>query len=479
MEHNYLYNSVNETAREEGGYEILHQVDFATHEDAIQSVLEGGDEEGRDEDTKSSKESKGRYHPHKRGKALKVKKRANFKKSKGTIMPSVSSMPSSMPSISNQPTVSAAPSTMPTVSNQPSISRSPSSTPTITSMPSVSAEPTGPPVVASATDVPEPTVLVIRTDPPTPVERITILNKFALRYQLEEDPNPTSADYFALSKVTGWYIGNHSEAFYDDIDQVIFIDADITSYFEPSLLVMDYDSMSYFAQHASFPTIEQQDRVIATSFTSEGDQYVAFLKSNLSPANPFSRTKSIDYATYWEALGSQSNKVTKDEPMESNDSSAKIVAPIVAISGTIILLVGIFVVAREWKRQNDASRVNIGRWDESGANLHMMNKPTVEDDDDDEEDTVILDEPTTPAVHSYIPSQRESGSLSPVVEVDSSDAGDFGEALGRSPSDVMREMNLSSALEDIDLDTVSGGVGELPGRHDRGGIGELPGTNEI
>jgi hypothetical protein len=234
--------------------------------------------------------------------------------------------------------------------------------------------------------------------------------------------------------------------------------------------------MTCFAQDASFPSQDQLDGVIAIAFTSGSDSYIAFLKSNLPQPNPFSSTKSIEYSTYWEALATQKSQAASDEQTDTSNPS-KIYAPIVAIAGTLILVAGIFIVVRERKRRHETSRVNNNRWDETGANLHLTSRKELV-----EEDTVILDEPSpTGGEHSYIPREREFGSLSPVEEVDfASDDGAvvMGDSSEPSPSEVMREMNLSSALEDVDLDTESGQVGELPGRHDRGGIGELPGRHE-
>ena len=93
----------------------------------------------------------------------------------------------------------------------------------------------------------------------------------------------------------------------------------------------------------------------------------------------------------------------------------------------------------------------------------------------DEDDMVVLDDESPSGEHSFRPSILAT--LSTVDEVDSHDGtGDMPET---SPSEVMREMDLSSALEDVDLDNdTTGGIGEMP-RNNNGGIGELPGGREV
>ncbi len=309
-------------------------------------------------------------------------------------------------------------------------------------------------------------------DAKSPVPMIEVLTKFALRYDLDDDTDPTSDDYFALSKVTGWYLGNHTLNHYSNLDSVTFLKTDITSYYEPSPLIVDYDAMSCFDELNTYPipSNDELNGVIAFAFTARADQYIIFLKNHLASSNPFSSVTSIDYSTYWDALVSQSNTDTVAEPFDAGNSNAKkIYAPIIAIAGTVIVVAVIFIAARERKRRNDTSRVNDNRWDESGANLHVSKMPKAE------EDMVVLDDESPPGEHSFRPSLQ--GSLSTVDEVDSQDGA---VAMGEtSPSDVMREMDLSSALEDVDLDNESkGGIGELP-RNNNGGIGELPGRQEI
>jgi hypothetical protein len=496
----YLF--YNGTDTDGGAHEVLHMLDFPSHENILDQGLavddepeerEGSDEEESDEGPHPKSKSKSSKAPKKQGRAEKWKA---GKHSKGTPMPSVSSSPSSMPSISNQPSISAAPSSTPTVSSQPSLSSAPSSTPTDSPMPSVSAAPSMTPVAlaltepdANATDPQDPDVTA--TDPDAtktdPVERVDIKNKFALRYLLEGDPEPSDDDYYALSKVTGWYIGNHSLNYYDDMEP-IFLETEITSYYQPGQFkyVIDYDAMSYFARHAAIPSMEDHDKVIANAFTAHADRYLDFLKMYLPPENPFSNTQSVDYSTYWEALVAQTTEAGAEAPIESEKSSsaAKIVAPILAIAGTILVAVGVLFVVRERKRRNQASRVNDNRWDENGANLNIAKEESIE-----EGDTVEMDmdsPPPGPGEHSYIPYLSDSGSLladcdgslSTVHEVPSEDGMIMGDMIEKSPSEVMSEMNLSSALEDVDLDSETGGIGELPGRHDTGGIGELPGRHD-
>jgi hypothetical protein len=489
-QHNDLYNGSNGTVGDnEEAHEILHQVDFPGHLDVLGNLTVGKEAiDGRDDvDNEEPKNTKRSKSP-KSTKAPKIdRKRAREEKhhkkgTKGTPMPTVSSAPSSMPSISNQPSISVAPSSYPTVSPMPSVSSSPSSTPTDSPMPTVSGAPTSTPVVISAgapepssevSEASSPSAVISEAKSPSPAPMIEVLTKFALLYALNDDADPTTSDLFALSKVTGWYLGNHTMNHYSNIDSVTFLKTEITSYYEPSPLVIDYDAMSCFDEFDTYPipTNDELNGVIAFAFTARADQYLAFLKSHLDSSNPFSSVTFIDYSTYWDALVSQTSTVASpsNEPIdEGNSNSKEIFAPIIAIAGTVIVVACAFIVARQRKRRNDASRVNANRWDESGANLHMSKKLKAEDD------MVVLDDQAPSGEHSFRPSIRAT--LSPVDEVDSDDGAlVMGEMPETSPSEVMREMDLSSALEDVDLDNdTTGGIGEMP-RNKNGGIGELPG----
>ena len=469
LEGNGLYNGSDGAARDENADEILHMNQFPFSQENILDVsLAGGNEDAGARNDGKRQRSK---RPKTTKAPKKLVKRAIIKKfPKGTPMPTVSTAPSSIPTISNQPSVSAAPSTEPTVSNQPSISSSPSYSPTASTMPSVSVRPTSPPVEEAALSVTEPLASTnIPAAPPSPVERVALINKFALRYQLEEYAGyPTTDQYSDLSNATSWYINNHLTDYFENVEDVIFLDAEVTSYYEPSPLVIDYDSVSHFDSMSRFPTQDQLDGVTAYVFTTQSNDYVEFLRTNMHSESPFSKTTSVDYSTYWEALADQNpTKAVVEQPVESSNTSTKIVAPVLAIAGTIIVIAGIFVVVRERRRRQESSRVNNNRWDENGAHLHMPNETV-------EENTVILD--GSYSDHSCVPNTADPR-LSPVHEVDSSDADDV--MPEQSPSDVMREMNLSSALEDVDLNSETGGIGELPGRFDIGGIGELSRGAEI
>ena len=311
-QYNDLYNGSQGTEGVNGqAHEILHQVDFPGHLDVLMNGAEGGG--GRDdadsdvreesEDSKESKSPKGTKAPKHFRKRPRVE---HEKKTKGTIMPTVSSAPSSMPSISNQPSISAAPSSSPTVSAMPSVSSSPSSTPTESLMPTVSAAPSSTPVMMSV-GATEPSSVVPEASSSSPAPMIEMMTKYALRYALDNDTDPTGDEFFALSKVTGWYLGNHTLNHYSDNDSVTFLKTDITSYYEPSPLVIDYDAMSCFDLSNTYPvpSNDELNGVIAFAFTARADQYLVFLQNHLNSSNPFSSVTSIDYSTYWDALVSQ------------------------------------------------------------------------------------------------------------------------------------------------------------------------------
>jgi hypothetical protein len=362
----------------------------------------------------------------KAGKGTKAKKAK--KKDTKTIspMPTMTPRPTSSPTASPYPTVSPFPSQSPTVTPRPSVPPSPSSSPIVSPNPTLAGSD------EAAETFKRPLVVVAKSEP----EERT--NKFAIWYELEANANqPENGDYDETAYETSQYLDNSIKTYYDDFVEVIFVGAGITIWNEPSPLVVDFDAVSYF-NGSSVPTTTELDGVIWNAFSSATARYIDHLKYNLDSTNPLSKTKSIKFAPYWTALASQKEKAAQASSVETSNSDTATTVSLVAVGATLVVVGGLLIVVRH-RKMTAAVNDDDDDYSRRSGNLHVKNGRI-------EEDTLILDD------------QSVGGNTHKSYVVSALD-GDDGELVDQSPADVMKALNLTSALTDVDLGDDAEGEG--------------------
>jgi hypothetical protein len=432
----------------ESGGSDLYAEDFHTSEEYMHKTLDGGvaEEEGGSEETGSLIEEETAHHL----KPKKVpKQKKHHKRKKITKGPKAEKAPKKgkhkgkkePKTISPMPTITPRPTSSPTLSPYPSVTPSPSQSPTLTPKPSVSPSPSSPPNVSPdpiATPIPAVSDKIAETvkrpidedaeseEANEPQER---MNKFAILYELKANMNqPENDDYDEAAYDTSQYLDNFVKTYYDDIDEVIFLGTGMTIWNEPSPLVVDFDAVSYFNRSA-VPTTTELDGLIWNAFSSESTRYIEYLKDNLNSTNPLSETNSIKFAPYWTALATQKAEAVQEAPVESSNTA--IIAPLVAIGATLVVIAALLVFVRHGRR-TAAVEEDDDDYRRKSGNLHVLNGRA-------EEDTLILDDQSVGgnSHKSYVLSTLE---------------GEDGELVDQSPADVMKALNLTSALSDVDLD---------------------------
>ena len=293
-------------------------------------------------------------------------------------------------------------------------------------------------------------------DAPTPAPESDpdVMNKFALLYTAETSEDPSDEAYMQLAVATGQYLTLYMKGYFTSQENVEFLYTSMTSYHKALPFVVDYDATSHFqTNELTVPSSEQLNSLISAAFGSENmGFYINFLADELANElvpNPFSKTTSVAYASHSSALADQS-QIPESNQEDVNGDNAKIIAPAVLGASALVLLAAALVIRRHNQKQNKVGQNETQQksWSQKASSRKSREKNLhPESVDGGTEAETYMDSPSVS--HSYV-SGVQVEQLDPVRE-DDEEMLRIEESSCKSPSQVMEKMNLSSALEDVDL----------------------------